>query len=430
MARDFDMEQELRAAGLANIAGGAVGGQIGYHLLGETVLAHKMGARSLDAAICISVASGLVLLFGAGLIGTLPIGLLAALIIMLGVGFIYEWVWAKRRQLPWGDQAVIMLIMVVAATIGFLEAFFTGLLAASIIFITSYARIDVVRLTTSAAIRHSSVERGATDIARIEARGDSVTIYELAGYLFFGTAYKLLDRIRNDMDGQEGGLALIIDFSRVTGLDSSAGFTLERLAAFTERRGQTLILTGLPRRYLKHFETANGNAAIQTCAKLDDALIEIEELILSQSPDAAPELDGLLADAKARYRNLDLSRFTSTVKQAAGTRLLEMGDSSNAVYRLLSGTLRAEIGGRGGHKMVVARFLPGALVGEIAYYSGSGRSADVLAETDCVLQRYDLDALDDSRDAALFARDFHRDAARLLSKRLIRMTRLVRDADL
>lgn len=245
MGRDFDMEKELRAAGVANIAGGAFGGQIGFHLLGETLLGRKMGVRGWSAAVAVAGASLIVLIFGASLIGQLPIGVLAALIAMLGLDFLYEWLWARRAQLPVSDRALILLIVTVAATVGFLEAFFVGLLAASIFFITSYSQIDVVRMTTNAATRRSSVERQADAAARIAAKGERTLIYILSGYLFFGTAHRLLDRIRHDLESRRPGGDLIIDFSRVSGLDSSAGFIVNRVAMIAERHGHGVTLAGL-----------------------------------------------------------------------------------------------------------------------------------------------------------------------------------------
>lgn len=158
--------------------------------------------------------------------------------------------------------------------------------------------------------------------------------------------------------------------------------------------------------------------------------MEAEEAILSGTPQEPIDLEGLLQGLARRYPQVDLTRLAERVDLAAGEVLLRAGDTSVHVCRLVRGKLRAELRGVTGARIVVARFQPGALIGEMAYYGGYPRSADVVAETDSTVLRYDLAALDADPKAAEFVRDFHREAARILSQRLLHMTRLVRDADL
>jgi sulfate permease, SulP family len=90
------------------------------------------------------------------------------------------------------------------------------------------------------------------------------------------------------------------------------------------------------------------------------------------------------------------------------------------------GTLQAELPVAGG-PLVVARFLPGAVVGEIGFYAGTPRTATVRAETDSTIRRIDaaaverLSAADPAGAAAL-----HRMIGAMLAGRLARTTRLLR----
>jgi SulP family sulfate permease len=90
------------------------------------------------------------------------------------------------------------------------------------------------------------------------------------------------------------------------------------------------------------------------------------------------------------------------------------------------GTLVAELPMAGG-PLVVARFLPGAVVGEIGFYAATPRTASVRAETDCTIRRIGtaaverLSAADPARAAAL-----HRMIGAMLAGRLARTTRLLR----
>ncbi|MXU65066.1 SulP family inorganic anion transporter [Oceanomicrobium pacificus] len=431
LGRDFDMQRELRASGVANIVGGAMGGMTSFHLLGETMLGCRMGIRGIGAALGISAAFTFVLLFGASAIGNLPIGLLAALIIMLGVDFLYEWLWVKRTKFPRGDRAIVALIVVVAATIGFLEAFFTGLFAAAILFILSYARTDVVHLVTTAAARPSSVERSVADRARLDSKAERIAIYELSGHLFFGTANSLLDRIRSDLDVAPRGGGLIVDFARVTGIDSSTGFVLDRIAALAAQRGRTVALSGMSHDLQKRFAAEIGAAdGLQVYPTLDEALVAYESRLLDNTARAAIDPVALMDGLMARHPDLDIGAYTALHRLEDGEALIRAGDPSKAAFRLLSGGMRAEVEGRAGTRYVVTRFEPGALLGEMAFYADQPRTADLVASGACLLLRYDLEALNADPKAVALAREVHLEAAQLLSHRLYRMTQLARDAGL
>lgn len=98
---------------------------------------------------------------------------------------------------------------------------------------------------------------------------------------------------------------------------------------------------------------------------------------------------------------------------------------------LRSGLLRAEVVVPGGAPLTVARFLPGALVGEIGLYAGIPRTARVVAEQESEILRIDSEALERmGRDDPAMLADFHRLNAAILARRLGRTTALLADSEL
>ena len=427
--RDLDLERELRASGVANIVAGGSGGFVGYHLLGETTLATKLGLRSAVPGISISIASIFILLFGADLVALLPVGLMASVVAFLGLDFLYEWLWCKRRRLPLADMAIILLILVVAAAIGFLQALSVGLLTATILFVFSYSGIDMVRLQSTAAVRRSSVERSAKELDSLSRAGGSVAIYELTGYLFFGTAARLLERIQSDIASGSGIRGIIVDFARVSGVDTSAAFAVSRIADYCRREGITLMLTGLDARSDQRLSRAVELGDTRRLPDLDAALIELEtEILQDRDGHAQDEPPDLSRDLSKRYPKVDFATFVTTRDLEAGEQLLAQGSESTAMYQLISGELRAEVAGPDGSPKVVSRFRPGALVGEVALYASVPRTASVIAETPARVVRFDLENLPDTPEARALAGELHREAAGYLAQRLIRMTKLFREA--
>lgn len=428
--RDLDPERELKSVGIANIATGTMGGIVGYHLLGETALASRMGVTGLTAGLAASASSALVLFLGAAPIASVPVGLIGAIIAYLGLDFLYEWIWSKRGKLPASDRAIMLLIVGLAGTAGFLTAFSVGLLMATVQFVVSYAGIDVIRLRSSAAVRRSSVERSNAHLAQLEAEGRDVLIYELSGYLFFGTANGLLERLRTDIIQDPDLRKVVLNFAEVKGLDTSAIFALSRIASLLDQNGIRLVLSGLRDRVkdqvLKAADLPSDTALRNT---LDEALIEIETEILGPTG-PGQSVDAILGQLAKRHPTADIASFATVVPLATGELLFAQGAQSTELFQLVSGRLRAEVTRPDSAPLVVARFLPGAIVGEIAYYAELPRTASLVAETDTVVLRYDLDVLSASPELAPLASEFHRDAARHLAHRLTRMTKVVRDAGL
>jgi len=93
--------------------------------------------------------------------------------------------------------------------------------------------------------------------------------------------------------------------------------------------------------------------------------------------------------------------------------------------------LRATVTDADQSRRIVNRFLPGAIVGEIAFYTGAERTASISAETDATVLRIDaIDVATMERDDPATAMQFHRTLARLLARRLTTARQLLDDAEI
>ncbi|MSU90737.1 STAS domain-containing protein [Rhodobacteraceae bacterium 2CG4] len=422
IGREVDIDRELRGTGAANLAAVAGGGLPGYTYMSVTMLAVRFRLPSVLPAAAILLGCAITFLFGADFLSYVPAGLAGLIIAFLGFDLMLQYLVDQwRRMLP-HEFAIVVMILLVAAMLGFLQALAFGLLAAFLIFIVSYARRDVVRLRSVASTRRSRVERSDAENEVLRQAGARTAILELSGYLFFGTANRLRERIRQELLAEPVPERIIVDFSRVDGLDTSAAYSLAKIVEDARRREVGLMFTGLaPAVEAQYLRTTAVDARPVLRADLDTALQELEtELLEGRATDSNEAFE--LAEALSRAPG----RAVRRIVLAPGEELVEKGGSSSDLSILLAGQLRAEIDGTDGTRQTVARFRPGALVGEIAHYASVERTAWLIADEPSEVLTVDPERLGST--APDLAHRLDREAARSLARRVMRLTQLLRAA--
>ena len=142
----------------------------------------------------------------------------------------------------------MILILVVVVTVGFLEGVGAGIVVSSVLFAVNYARIDVVKHAISGADLRSKAGRSTGDEAYLRRVGGHIYVMQLQGYVFFGTAYQLLLRVKDRLVSQRPVPVyfVVLDFRNVHGLDSSAVVSFSRMRKLAEANGAVLVFTELP----------------------------------------------------------------------------------------------------------------------------------------------------------------------------------------
>ena len=383
--RDLDTDEELRDAGLLNLVSGAlVGGIPGYHALSLTSLAARMNVDARRAGLVAATVPLTALLFGATVLELIPRMIVGGMLVFLGLSFIAEWVWERRRSLPRIEYVVVLVILMVVVAMGYLPGIVVGLVLAVGLFAFSYGRVDLVHEVTFGEVYRSNVDRPPAERERLRALADSVQILRVSGYVFFGSAKRLLDRIRARVEGETAPRFLVIDLRRVTGVDASAAAVLAKAERLASALGTEIVLTGASEAVRTGLERAGvlgTEGVVSFEADLDSGLQRCEEVLLEG---ATPEDDGITS--------LDglppgLAPYLDRVPLGEGTVLLHQDEPPGDIYVLAEGRLAVETSTPEGKRVRVRTLRPGVVVGEIALYSGAPRSADVVAETQCVVLR-------------------------------------------
>jgi SulP family sulfate permease len=428
---DIDMNRELGAAGLANVVAGLFGSTVGYQALSLTALAHRLNAKARLAGVFTALVCGGALLFGASLLSYFPKPMMGGILLFMGLSFLAEWVIDARARLPRIDYLLVLMILFAIASIGFLEGIAIGVLAAVIMFVVSYSRINAVKHTLSGETYRSKVERPLAHRQTLQKKGGEIFILRLQGFIFFGTAQKLLDRIKERLNNPEYPQLhyVILDFRQVVLLDSSAVFSITRMKQLAESHRIHMVWTHVSPAIVRLMEKGGlideSDDSFIILPSLDHGLEWCENQILAHQ--GITDLTGVFEKIEKQLKRAipdlqDVKRLTKYLEKKEvekGECLIRQGDQPDEMYFVEAGLVSAQLELPDGQIMRLSSMRGGTTVGEMGMYLGSTRTASVVADRASIVYRLSKDALEEMKKkdpevAALL----HQWIASLLAERL------------
>ena len=288
--RDIDLNQELKVAGIATIFSGIGGGIGGFHSLSQCSLAYRLGGRTRLVGGVVSAVCLVMLLLGVSSLSLVPKAIVGGMLFYLGLELLVEWVYKAWFKLSRADYYVVILILLVVAAVGYLEGVGIGTLVATILFAVTCGQMEITKRTLSGSSYHSNVLRTPEQEQQLREQGDRIYIVELQGFLFFGTANKLLNNIRDRLEDPKHQPIqfLLIDFRLCTGLDTSAVIGFVKLKQITHRKYIHLIFVNLNPEYQKQLKQSGGldidDPLFHIFSDLDRGLEWCEQQIITFNP--------------------------------------------------------------------------------------------------------------------------------------------------
>ena len=434
-SHDIDVNAELRSSGVANLLSGICGGPSGYIGLGVTLLAEKMGARGRGTGIATAAIMTLGLFVADPLISYVPVFLTAGFVLFLGVELLKDWLVASRRQLPLLEWLIVVLILAVVAVVGFMPGLVVGLLVSIAVFVFNYARLPVVRQSASGIDQRSSVDRSPAAMEYLLRHGDAIEVVQLQGYLFFGTADRIVDHVRRRLAAADRASLrfLVLDFRYVSGVDSAAATCFVKIRGLINTQRVKLFFSHVSPEVERALRRADiifdDNLTTTLEVDIDHAVEQAEEMLLSEAPelDAGTHLVNHLVAAIGAYPRLaDLIAVMSCMSMQAEEVLIRAGDDADDVFFVAHGRVRVQVTLPDGRVIRLQTITSGAIVGEIALYLRRKRTADVIVEIPSEIFRLsatDLARLE--REDAELAVLAHRLLASNLSEKLAMANRMI-----
>jgi SulP family sulfate permease len=447
--RDLEINRDLKATGIANLVTGFIGAPASYVFISQTALATRMGARDRSVGILHGLFLLLVFFVGGTFLDFFPKFVAAGLPIYLGLSMMWEWLIDARRSVPRVDYAIILGILLIVEFFGFLEGIGIGIVASVVIFVFRYSSIDIIKNKFDGRSYRSSKDRSITDQRLLDHHSDQLVILQLQGFIFFGTANSLYEKIKQLTTQAEKALKFVVlDMLLVQGIDSSAVKSFEKLARYLETKDINLVIVNSSENVRTAFEADGLNSSdferLRYFDDLEHATEWCEDLIAENEAqkieaakmEGAETVDDLFqavyADMMAAleiqvmFETLieRMQAYLDKIEVAAGEYLYRRDEISTDLYFIVRGQVTLAGTNLEGTSYRFRTLGPWTLTGEIGAFLGYHAPYDAAVEKAGLIYRLTAENRKklEAEDPAL-ASDLQRLIITMLGSQLMKTTR-------
>lgn len=235
---DIDMNQELMTHGYSNALSGILGGLQNVMTYSFSVLFMKSGGKGMASSLTIALLTAALFVYGPALAMMFPRCLAGTLLLHIGIDLFLEGMWDSIEKFDKLEYIGIWLITLAMTLHGMTAALLAGLMVALSTFaLQSITLLDPIFRVMSASTLRSSAWNRSTEASNLlddERCGRSrILVIQLQGHLFFGNVTDVTEflkkKLRHVQGTNEQPYILILDFSLVVGMDSSAAHTIAKL---------------------------------------------------------------------------------------------------------------------------------------------------------------------------------------------------------
>jgi len=240
-------DKELIGQGIGNIMSGLFGGLPGAGATMGTIVSIQGGARTALAGLVRAGILLVVVLWAADLTSVIPLAVLAAIAIKVGIDII-DWRFMKRAHVISGKGALITYsVILLTVFVDLIAAVGIGLFVANVMTITrlSDLQADDVKAVTDPDKTELELSEREKEILRI-AKG-KILLFHLQGTMIFGTS-RAITRKNSKIAGCH---ALVIDILDVKHLGVSAALSLEEAIMDMIRAGRSVYIVAKDKQPLR-----------------------------------------------------------------------------------------------------------------------------------------------------------------------------------
>lgn len=267
--KTHDPDAELVGLGLGNIVAPFFGGIAATGALARTATNIRAGATSPVAAVVHSAAVLAIVLVAAPLVSFVPMASLAALLLLVAYNMSDVGHFAHTlRVAPRSDVAVLVTCLVLTVAFDMVVAIGVGVVLAALLFMKRMAELTHTRILDDGS--------GEDEVRTLPP---GVTVYEIAGPLFFGAAHRAMGAIETaGIDAR----AVVLALGKVPVIDATGLVALESAIERLRRAKKFVVIAGPLPEPRAVFERANlevAHAHVFITETLDDGIRRAQSLV-------------------------------------------------------------------------------------------------------------------------------------------------------
>ncbi|HEV2717302.1 MAG TPA: SulP family inorganic anion transporter, partial [Terriglobales bacterium] len=394
--REANIDRELQALGVASLLSSALGGYVSSLSLSRTTLAYAAGATGRLTGLTVAGISAGMLVLDPGFLSYVPKYALGGLLFFAGGQLSYRWLIKSAGRLEPLDFLSLVAIALIIIGWGFIAGVIIGGVICCTMFALSASRVDAVKFSFDGSEFHSSLDRSPAELSILAVYGKELQGMALQGYLFFGTANRLYEKVKALIAAQPHCRFLLFDFRLVIGIDSSATHSFTQIKDAVDVKGIRLVLVNLTPELRRAFQAIRAHTdSVIVVSDLDHALEACENAIIeAHRPDEAGfSLHSWMADALGSTECADrLSKCCIRLEVQPGEDVARQGEPSKSMHFILKGRVGIFVSTDDGREVRVRSLGPHTTIGEMGLMTGRPRSATVRAEVASTLYVLPMDA--------------------------------------
>lgn len=237
--QDCKSNKELVGQGVANLVTGLCGGIAGSGATTATVVNIQAGGRTALSGICRALVLFIVVLWAAPLTSTIPLAVLAGIVLKVGINII-DWGFLKRvHKISWKAAGIVYGVVLLTVFVDLMIAVAVGVFIANILTIENLSKLqsNAVKAITDAddQIVLTDEEKHILDVAN-----GRVLLFHLSGPMIFGVA-KAISREHNAIANYD---VLIVDLGEVPILGVTSSLAIENAIQEAIDEGREVIVVG------------------------------------------------------------------------------------------------------------------------------------------------------------------------------------------
>lgn len=192
----LDYDREMETVGVSNLVSGLFGGYTGSYIFSQTIFTMRRGILTRSCGYTVAILEIIFFLLPISITSYVPKCFFGSLLVLISADLLYEWLISARKKMLDTEYYVCLLTFVSIQVKGIELGMTLGIIYAIFGFVLQYADTTDV---SSTSVKSSTVVRTFEERAVLIANRGKIVTISLNGYIFFGSAVKILRDVKNHL---------------------------------------------------------------------------------------------------------------------------------------------------------------------------------------------------------------------------------------